>query len=375
LRPHHVTGLIVWFTCLAMMMVLRRWSEAQPSESRRRVGRGVLAVSFVWLTAGLAVTSERVAIFFTNEFVQWTHGSAIMVAGFVISSFILLGFWRQVPFDPGRRRVLHAVRAATFAAPAVGLGFAVAKRNELRLNEVDIRVPGLPKDLDGLRIVQLSDIHLSPFLTEAELARAVDMANETKANLALVTGDLVTRSQDPLDVCLHQLSRLKSDAGVFGCMGNHELYAETEEYTTVEGARLGLVFLRQQNRVLQFGNARINLAGVDYQQRRKPYLIGAEELVEPGALNVLLSHNPDVFPVAAKMGFPLTLAGHTHGGQVTFEIVHKNVNVARFATPYVYGLYTEGSSSIFVTRGIGTVGVPARLGAPPEVALIRLCAT
>jgi predicted MPP superfamily phosphohydrolase len=162
---------------------------------------------------------------------------------------------------------------------------------------------------------------------------------------------------------------------MLGCLGNHEVYAESEDYTTLEGERIGIEFLRHQARSLRFGGAKISFAGVDYQKRGKPYLVGAEELVEPGSFNVLLSHNPDVFPVAAKKGFDLTISGHTHGGQVNFEILHKNVNIARFLTPYVYGLYQEGNSSVFVTRGIGTVGVPARFGAPPEVALIRLCAT
>ncbi|HOK44916.1 MAG TPA: hypothetical protein PLK67_03235, partial [Bryobacteraceae bacterium] len=105
------------------------------------------------------------------------------------------------------------------------------------------------------------------------------------------------------------------------------------------------------------------------------YLVGAEKLLSPGAVNVLLSHNPDVFDVAARQGYDLTIAGHTHGGQVTVEILHQTLNVARFYTPYVYGLYRKGPSAIWVTRGIGTVGMPARIGAPPEVALLRLCAT
>jgi predicted MPP superfamily phosphohydrolase len=89
-----------------------------------------------------------------------------------------------------------------------------------------------------------------------------------------------------------------------------------------------------------------------------------------------MSHNPDVFGVARKQGWNLTLAGHTHGGQVNIEILEQDLNLVRvFVTPYVYGLYQEGGASIYVTRGIGTVGVPARVGAPPEVALIRLCAT
>jgi hypothetical protein len=114
---------------------------------------------------------------------------------------------------------------------------------------------------------------------------------------------------------------------------------------------------------------------VDYQQTGTGYLRGAESWIEPGVPNILLSHNPDVFDVAARQGWDLTIAGHTHGGQVMVEILHQQLSAARFYTPYVYGLFRQGRSSIWVTRGIGTVGVPVRLGAPPEVALLRLCAT
>jgi uncharacterized protein len=97
-----------------------------------------------------------------------------------------------------------------------------------------------------------------------------------------------------------------------------------------------------------------------------------ERLVRPGTLNILLQHNPDVFPVAARQGYNLLLAGHTHGGQVTVEILEQSINPARFFTPFVYGAYREANASAYVTRGIGTIGVPARIGAPPEISLLRL---
>ncbi|MEO7654029.1 MAG: metallophosphoesterase, partial [Bryobacteraceae bacterium] len=81
---------------------------------------------------------------------------------------------------------------------------------------------------------------------------------------------------------------------------------------------------------------------------------------------------PDVFGVAARQGFDLTIAGHTHGGQVTVEILHQTLNVARFITPYVYGQYRLGSAALYVSRGIGTIGLPVRIGAPPEISLLRL---
>jgi predicted MPP superfamily phosphohydrolase len=255
----------------------------------------------------------------------------------------------------------------------VGYG-AFVERTGFRVREVDLPVPDLPPDLEGLRLVHFSDIHLSPFLTEREFARAIDAANTARPHLAIVTGDLISSRGDPIDACLRQLARLRADAGILGCMGNHEVYARVLEHASTEGARRGIRFLRGAAETLHFGSATLHVAGVDYQRfsLRPHYLAGAEALRREGAVNLLLSHNPDVFPAAARKGFDLVLSGHTHGGQVNIELLDQQVNVARFFTPYVYGLYREGRSSAYVTRGVGTIGIPARIGAPPEVALLRL---
>lgn len=277
--------------------------------------------------------------------------------------------------DPSRRRILQAGGAALMAAPAAALGYGtLIERLNFRVREVDVPLAGLADDLDGLRILQLSDIHLSAFLSEADLARVVDAARELRPHVTVVTGDLISSRGDPLDACIRQLARLKADAGVFGCMGNHERYAHVENYTAAAAARMGIEFLRQRSRQLRFGGAILNLAGVDYQRvgKRETYLKGAERLVVPGAANVLLSHNPDVFPVAARQGYHLMMAGHTHGGQVTVEILDQSISAARFFTPYVYGLYGDSRAAAYVTRGIGTIGLPARIGAPPEIAVLRL---
>jgi hypothetical protein len=167
--------------------------------------------------------------------------------------------------------------------------------------------------------------------------------------------------------------RLKGDAPTLGCLGNHEAYAGAVEYTANEGARKGIEFLRSRAQRIRMGNAVLNVAGVDYQPfgQRSNYLRGAP-MVEVGAVNLLLSHNPDVFPVAAAQGYDLTLAGHMHGGQVTCEFLSPALNPAKILTPFVRGLYRDGDRACYVTRGIGTLGVPARLGARPEITLLTL---
>jgi predicted MPP superfamily phosphohydrolase len=277
--------------------------------------------------------------------------------------------------DPSRRRILQAGGSALMAVPCAALGYGVfIERLNFRVREVDVPLASLAADLDGLRILQISDIHLSAFLSESDLARVVDAARELRPQLAVVTGDLISSPGDPLDACIRQLARLKADSGVFGCMGNHERYARAEVYTAAAAARVGIEFLRHRSRQLRFGDATLNLAGVDYQRvgERELYLRGAERLIVPGAANILLSHNPDVFPVAAHQGYHLVMAGHTHGGQVTVEILDKSINAARFFTPYVYGLYGDSRAAAYVTRGIGTIDIPARIGAQPEIAVLRL---
>lgn len=282
-------------------------------------------------------------------------------------------------FNPRRRQLIQAAGSAMIASPFMVVGYgALVERTDFHVREVDVPVPNLPEDLQGLKLLLLSDIHLSPFLSEKDLERVIAMANENRPDLVLVTGDLISSRGDPLYACIRQLARLRSDAGILGCLGNHEHYARVENETTTYGARMGIRFLRGQATRLRFGSATLNVAGVDYQRMgdQKNYLRGAERMIVPGAMNLLLSHNPDVFPVAAAKGYDLTLSGHTHGGQVTVEIFDQSVNPARFFTPFVYGLYRNNRNGTpvpgYVTRGIGTIGLPARIGAPPEIAVLRL---
>ena len=277
--------------------------------------------------------------------------------------------------DPSRRRALSLAGNALLCSPVAAISYgSLIQRTDFEVREIDLPTPGLPAALDGLRLLQISDIHLSPFLSEKELAHVIDATLGLHPHLAFITGDLISSARDPLEACIRQLARIKADAGVFGCMGNHERFAGAENTTSRMGARLGMRFLRSQAAALRFGDSVLNVAGVDYESfsHRNHYLRGAERLVAPGAFNLLLSHNPDVFPFAARQGYDLVLAGHTHGGQVNIEILEQSINPARFHTPYVYGLYRQGRSVEYVTRGVGTIGVPVRLGAPPEVALLRL---
>ena len=320
-------------------------------------------------------TLEQITGFVHRAIKPWL--SVYAIGGFLtlwywVITFAAVVFWlknrvRTPTFNPERRALLLG------AAPAVAVATGIIVRKNFVIREVDLEFPNLPKDLRGLRIAQISDIHMGDFFSPADLTRVVDMTNSLRAEMIVVTGDLITNAYDPLDRCLLELKRLRAPSGVWGCMGNHEMHSNCESYTAQKALQYDIRFLRHQADSLTFGQSKLNLAGVDHQRRTRPYLQRAEELIVPGEFNLLLSHNPDVFPIAVQKGFNLTLSGHTHGGQINLPLPDGNLNLSDLVTPFTKGFYKLKDSALYVNSGLGTIGVPVRLGAPPEITLIRLC--
>jgi uncharacterized protein len=312
--------------------------------------------------------------------------------------------------NPSRRYFFKTATALAGAGPFLTAvyGFA-AERLDYQVRKVEIAIPNLPARLEGMKIVQISDIHLSSYMPRMQVRRAVEMANDLGADLALATGDFITGAADPIADCIDEVHRLRAPLGVWGCNGNHEIYAHAEEKAQILFAQYGMKLLRHQNAQIEFKGARFNLIGVDYQRERTPggrrvqMLPHLEPLVRRDMPNILLSHNPNTFNRAAELGIELSLAGHTHGGQIQVEILDHRLSPARFITDYVAGLYTRpmfapapndrafpyssargknhgpsfpgetsALASIYVNRGLGTVGAPVRLGVPPEITLMTL---
>jgi uncharacterized protein len=291
-------------------------------------------------------------------------------------------------FSPSRRAFFQyaAVLAGGFPFLAATYGFA-AGRLRYTIERVDVPVANLPPELEGLRIAQLSDIHIGDYMPPREIARAVDMANSLQPDISFVTGDFVSSEGDPLDACITELSRLRAPLGVWGCNGNHEIYAGVEDEAERLFREKGMRLLRASNAIVEHNGGRFNLLGVDYQrdhmtsgEQTGPMLAEIEHLIRRDMPNVLLSHNPNSFRRAAELGIELSLAGHTHGGQIKVEIVDRSVSPARLITPFVAGLYrlpiatsTNGQkAALYVNRGLGTFGFPVRIGVPPEITLLTL---
>jgi uncharacterized protein len=356
---------------------------------------GVVGLVGLWVTSSLwayfGVKAVAVA--------DWLRGLAVRAYRFARRSGKEPETTITEPVDDMRREFL---RTATLVAGAIpfacgGYGFLIG-RHEYQVREVTLPLAGWPAALDNLRIVQLSDVHIGSYMSASDVRRVVDMSNGLGAHLATVTGDFLTGAGDPLEDCIRELSRLRAPLGVWGCNGNHEIYADAQEEAARLFARYGMALLRQQRVELVHHSHRFNLMGVDYQMPRdldgRPLrmLEDVETLVQRDMPNILLSHNPNSFPRAAELGIDLSLAGHTHGGQVKVEILDHRLSPARFLTPYTAGLFkrplgaaagmhdeqawsenpAKPASLLYVNRGLGTIFAPIRLGVPPEISLLTL---
>ena len=285
--------------------------------------------------------------------------------------------------SPGRRHFLErsatAVVAAPFVAGAYGLLYG---RLNLQITHQRIRLARLPKAFTGFRIAQLSDIHIGPFMPEDEIRKYVRMTNGLKPDLIALTGDFITWDPSTQHAVVSALTGLHAPFGIFGCLGNHEAWSHTEDSITRMLQQVGIRILRRERVPISTQGESFNLIGIDFETRRhmvpgsekfvRTYLEGVESLVAPDTANILMSHNPDTFDRAAELGIDLSLAGHTHGGQVALEFVSPEIAPSRLVTPYVAGNNQKPGGQLYVNRGIGTIGVPMRIGAPPEITVYEL---
>ena len=247
--------------------------------------------------------------------------------------------------------------------------YALNEANTLTIEKVTIRLKRLPKNLDGFRLVHLSDIHHSPFTNLEHITRAVETANELNPDMFVLTGDYVSHETEYIAPMAKVLGRLKSEFGTFACLGNHDHWTDAEQVTNcLRDANIKV--LNNEGFRFQARNASFWLAGVD------DYMVGQTDVRSalrgsfPDEMKLLLAHNPKILYRAARADVDLMFSGHTHGGQVKIRDDEKRILPRR--RKFASGLYRRRETQVYITRGIGTVVLPVRYGCPPEISLIEL---
>jgi hypothetical protein len=227
----------------------------------------------------------------------------------------------------------------------------------------------LPRAFDGFRIVQLSDVHHSPFTSREQIERAVETANRLKPDLIALTGDYISHDRQYATPCAELLGRLRAEYGVYAVLGNHDHWTDAALITDLFRAE-GINVLINQGMRFELRGAAFWLAGVD------DTMVGLEDLPlalagsSDDEMKLLLAHNPIILRRAARAGVDLVLSGHTHGGQVAIR--SERGASARVRRRPIQGLCRQNGTQIYITRGLGTVILPIRYGCPPEVSLLEL---
>lgn len=237
------------------------------------------------------------------------------------------------------------------------------------VRRVSLFHPELPSAFDGLRIAQVSDLHAGAFMPPNRIARVRTLVEGMSPDLVVFTGDQLDRRDFDADHFVQGMAGLDAPLGVFGILGNHDhLACPALAIQAMEA--VGIAPLVNHAAVLQRGGARLELAGVDDLEPAPGWGPDFRVLEGLPGFRLLLCHQPSGWRAARRHGAHITLAGHTHGGQIT--VPSRGLNVARLGTRYVAGPYRKQGKLLYVSRGVGVGAVPIRLGSLPEVDLITL---
>ena len=332
-----------------------------------------------------------IAPFIAWQMLGWVYGAG--VAMYVVAKSVS-GAWGVVSGQARRDRLAHSplttpdspnvsrrrfLAHATYTYAAAGAALSTygiwSATRVPKVTPVTLRFPNLPPGLDGLTIAHLSDVHAGIHLQEEAMQEVVALTNSLGAELAVMTGDLIDISRSYIPQYVRAFRDLRAPLGAVAVMGNHDRY--TGEDAVVAGARdAGHIVLRNAVHVIERGGAVLAVAGVEDPPgwgRDDPQRVDVDVTLRrapPEAFTIMLAHRPGVFDGAAPRGVPLTLAGHIHGGQLYIPGI--GWSAGSLITKYVMGHFRQGDSQLYVSRGIGVVGVPIRVFTPPEIVLLTL---
>ncbi|MDX1906463.1 MAG: metallophosphoesterase [Bacteroidia bacterium] len=401
-----VLGLLDWYVWQSLKTAVRSWPVA-----RIRLLGGVVILVSVLTLAGITVLRWPLA------FQLGATGRALVlmwVFSGIAARMVLMVFgltddlrrtliWitRRVrpappvpaPGEPISRSAFLAKTGLLLAAtPVAGISWGILSgAHDYRVRRQIIYLPGLPKAFDGMRIVQLSDIHAGSFWNKTAVEGGVTMAMAEKPDLILFTGDLVNDQAVEMRDYTTIFSRLRAPMGVYSVLGNHDYgnytqwrnpadkLANQQDIRAVHKT-MGWELLINEHRLLRTGSDAIALLGVENWAAKGNFpqygrLSDAWKGTEEAPAKILLSHDPSHWDAEILTRFPdigLTLSGHTHGMQLGIETPHIKWSPAQYIYDQWAGLYEKNGQQLYVNRGFGYIGYPGRIGIPPEITVIEL---
>ena len=298
---------------------------------------------------------------------------------------------KETPRISGRTAFIGKVALLTGVLPMMGLSFGILSgAHDYRIRRRDIYSPHLPKSFDGIRLVQISDIHTGSFFNKIAVKGGVDIINQEKGDIVLFTGDLVNNQSDEAKPYLDLFAKVKAPFGVHAVMGNHD-YGDYHRWDSIREKQQNIKKLHQmhrymgwnimlnENKIITVDGLSIALLGLEnwgvgrfskYGDMIKTYK-GTEEI----PYKILMSHDPSHWDAQVLSNYPdidLMLAGHTHGMQFGVEIGDFRWSPSQYVYKQWADLYQKGVQSLYVNRGFGFLGYPGRIGILPEITILTL---
>ncbi len=244
---------------------------------------------------------------------------------------------------------------------------------KIQIEKVDISIGESNIINNSLKILQITDLHIGAYFHPDAAYEVIKLANQQNADIVLLTGDFINLDRRLAGISIDILSQLKANLGVYACLGNHEFFTETEDFFDQGLNRNHIILLRNKFEKLIINRKELYILGVDYYKSPMPYkeICKVFKKIQPEK-TLVLCHHPNYFPLFASNNVAIMFSGHTHGGQIKFEIGPAVVAPSLFLSPYLHGHYRINQSHLYVSRGIGTSGAPIRILCPPELTIINL---
>ncbi|MBL7127406.1 MAG: metallophosphoesterase [Ignavibacteria bacterium] len=296
-----------------------------------------------------------------------------------------------VKFDNSRRQFITASAVLVSGYAFIGAGTGVLKKDDYEITYREIKIKNLPPELKGFTITLVSDFHCGPFMEEDLMKDYCDVINNLNSDLILIPGDLTNSDKTEAVSFANAFKNLKAKHGVYASLGNHDYFSDPNYISDVLKNETPIKLLRNDSEVIQvngnglciMGIEDTRVSGASYDEVVMGYFnetIGkTKEKLQNRKLNyenvtkILLYHKPYLFPDIKNEKIDLMLSGHTHGGQIVLaKFGNVNLSIAASVSRYISGLYREGDSQMYVSRGVGVVGLPIRLNCPPEITKITL---
>ena len=305
-----------------------------------------------------------------DEPVFWHWGASVL--SIPLWPIALAGLWfaDSTGIVRSGALLLEGALAAYLGGLALSAWSVWGERRRLCVRNMELDIRGLGPELDGYRIVQLSDLHIGSFDPRERGREWVERANRLEPDLAVVTGDLVTAGTHYYEDAAEVISGLVARDGVLVCLGNHDQWDAPRLVS--ELTRRNVVVLENAWKAIERGKSSFIVAGLGDRYTGRDDLEQTLAGRPEGVPTVLLAHYPESFSGAAARGVELVLSGHTHGGQLGVPGLARRLHVAALSRQRGRGLVRSGESTLYVNAGLGTTGPPMRLGIPPEIALFTL---